>query len=231
MAYLADGNLFAAKQDLTIASLNMPSDPDIPRALSAIASQSQAAPIPFPPQPSPSQSKIKASSGSAFRIANGQFVTNHHVINGCNWLTVDGKLGGRLLASDQTRDLALVSVANDSGPIASIRTSRIQLNESITAAGFPLEGAFSGIAITNGTISRLSGLRGDTGEVQISAPVQPGKSGGPLRDTAEAVSLRYRCSVPPSPRHHAFCFDLARFPFLFFGMVVAGEVGFLQRRN
>jgi len=129
----------------------------------------------------------KASSGTAFRIAAGQFVTNHHVINGCNWLTVDGKLGGRLLASDQTRDLALVSISNDSGPIASIRTTRIQLNESITAAGFPLEGAFSGIAITNGTISRLSGLRGDTGEVQISAPVQPGNSGGPLLDSAGNV--------------------------------------------
>ena len=129
----------------------------------------------------------KVSSGTAFRIAAGQFVTNHHVINGCKWLTVNGKLGGRLLASDQTRDLALVSVANDSGPIASIRTTRIQLNESITAAGFPLEGAFSGIAITNGTISRLSGLRGDTGEVQISAPVQPGNSGGPLLDTAGNV--------------------------------------------
>jgi NitT/TauT family transport system substrate-binding protein len=129
----------------------------------------------------------KASSGTAFRIANGQFITNHHVINGCNWLTVDGKMGGRLLASDQTRDLALVSIANDSGPIASVRTTRIQLNESITAAGFPLEGAFSGIAITNGTISRLSGLRGDTGEVQISAPVQPGNSGGPLLDTAGNV--------------------------------------------
>ena len=129
----------------------------------------------------------KASSGTGFRIAAGQFVTNHHVINGCNWLTVNGKLGGRLLASDQTRDLALVSISNDSGPIASIRTTRIQLNESITAAGFPLEGAFSGIAITNGTISRLSGLRGDTGEVQISAPVQPGNSGGPLLDTAGNV--------------------------------------------
>ena len=142
---------------------------------------------PVAASPSPPSSGAKASSGTAFRIASGQFVTNHHVINGCNWLTVDGKLGGRLLASDQTRDLALVSVPNDSGPIASIRTTRIQLNESITAAGFPLEGAFSGIAITNGTISRLSGLRGDTGEVQISAPVQPGNSGGPLLDTAGNV--------------------------------------------
>src|SRR3989344_9264555 len=53
----------------------------------------------------------------------------------------------------------------------------------------------------------------------------------PLRDTAGAVSLRYRCSAPPSPRHHAFCFCLARFPFYFFGMVVAGEVGFLLREK
>jgi len=129
----------------------------------------------------------KSSSGSAFRIANGQFVTNHHVINGCTSLKVAGSPGGRVVASDAIRDLALVSLANDTGPSAGIRTTRIQLNESITAAGFPLEGAFSGIAITNGTISRLSGLRGDTGEVQISAPVQPGNSGGPLLDTAGNV--------------------------------------------
>jgi len=53
----------------------------------------------------------------------------------------------------------------------------------------------------------------------------------PLRDTAEAVSLRYRCSVPPSPRHHAFCFDLAGFFSFLFCMVVAGEVGFLLREK
>ena len=129
----------------------------------------------------------KSGSGSAFRIANGQFVTNHHVVDGCNLLKVAGSPGGRVVASDAIRDLAVVSLANDNGPIASIRTTRIQLNESITAAGFPLEGAFSGIAITNGTISRLSGLRGDTGEVQISAPVQPGNSGGPMLDTAGNV--------------------------------------------
>jgi S1-C subfamily serine protease len=102
-------------------------------------------------------------------------------------LKVDGNPGARVVASDAIKDLALVSIANDQGGNASIRTTRIQLNESITASGFPLEGAFSGIAITNGTISRLSGLRGDTGEVQISAPVQPGNSGGPLLDTAGNV--------------------------------------------
>lgn len=145
---------------------------------------SAAAPSPSPPPP-PTPSI--ASSGTAFRIASGQFVTNHHVINSCAALKINGKMGGQVAASDPIKDLALVSIANDQGDSASIRTTRIQLNESITAAGFPLEGAFSGIAITNGTISRLSGLRGDTGEVQISAPVQPGNSGGPLLDTAGNV--------------------------------------------
>lgn len=114
-------------------------------------------------------------------------MTNHHVINGCVTVKIEGNSGARVVASDASKDLALVLVANDQGESASIRTTRIQLNESITAAGFPLEGTFSGIAITNGTISRLSGLRGDTGQVQISAPVQSGNSGGPLLDTAGNV--------------------------------------------
>ena len=59
--------------------------------------------------------------------------------------------------------------------------------EAVTAAGFPLQGLFSGIAITNGTISRLSGFKGDTAQLQISAPVQPGNSGGPLLDAAGNV--------------------------------------------
>jgi len=135
-----------------------------------------------PPQQAP-----KNSSGSAFRIANGQFVTNFHVINGCNSLQVGGQLGGRVIFSDSSKDLALVGITEDSGEIANLRSTRIQLNEPVTAAGFPLQGAFSGIAITNGSISRLSGLRADPGQLQISAPVQPGNSGGPLLDSAGNV--------------------------------------------
>src|SRR3990167_8580383 len=54
----------------------------------------------------------------------------------------------------------------------------------------------------------------------------------PLRDTAEAVSLRYRCSAPPSLRHHPFCFCFARFPFSFFRYGGGeSEVGFLLREK
>jgi len=129
----------------------------------------------------------EGSSGTAFRIASGQFVTNHHVVENCKTMVVGGKQGGSVLEIDPKNDLALISVPNDSGETASIRTTRTVLNEAVTAAGFPLQGAFSGIAITNGTVSRLSGLQGDTGQIQISAPVQPGNSGGPLVDSAGNV--------------------------------------------
>ena len=129
----------------------------------------------------------EGSSGTAFRIAPGQFVTNHHVVENCKTMVVGGKQGGSVLEIDPKNDLALISVPNDSGETASIRTTRTVLNEAVTAAGFPLQGAFSGIAITNGTVSRLSGLQGDTGQIQISAPVQPGNSGGPLVDSAGNV--------------------------------------------
>ncbi len=49
--------------------------------------------------------------------------------------------------------------------------------------GFPLLGLLSsGPTLTTGTISALSGLRDNQTDFQISAPVQPGNSGGPLLD-------------------------------------------------
>ena len=38
--------------------------------------------------------------------------------------------------------------------------------------------------MTTGTLSSLSGMGGDTRLVQITAPVQPGNSGGPVLDSA-----------------------------------------------
>jgi len=52
------------------------------------------------------------------------------------------------------------------------------------------------------------------------------------RLSGTTVCLRFCCSAPPSPRHHAFCFDLAGVFSFWFCMVVAGEVGFLlEGRN
>ena len=49
--------------------------------------------------------------------------------------------------------------------------------------GFPLSGVLaSGGNITTGNVTALVGVRDDSRHLQISAPVQPGNSGGPLLD-------------------------------------------------
>lgn len=140
-----------------------------------------------PATATPSPATPTARSGTAFRIANGRFVTNHHVIDGCVTVKIAGRPGGRVDVSDPVNDLALISLPDDHGDVARIRTTKIQLNEAVTVAGFPLEGMLTGITITNGSISRLSGLKGDTASLQISAPVQQGNSGGPVLDASGNV--------------------------------------------
>jgi hypothetical protein len=53
----------------------------------------------------------------------------------------------------------------------------------------------------------------------------------PLQNTPSSVFLRFCCSAPPSPRHHAFCFDLVVVFSFLFCMVVTGEVGFLPKEK
>lgn len=49
--------------------------------------------------------------------------------------------------------------------------------------GFPLRGLLSsGPHFTTGVVSSLAGLRDDTRYLQVTVPVQPGNSGGPLLD-------------------------------------------------
>jgi S1-C subfamily serine protease len=57
------------------------------------------------------------------------------------------------------------------------------VGESIFVFGFPLSGILSASGnFTTGTITAITGLGDDTRLAQISAPVQPGNSGGPLID-------------------------------------------------
>ncbi|MFV0409436.1 MAG: trypsin-like peptidase domain-containing protein [Paracoccus sp. (in: a-proteobacteria)] len=56
------------------------------------------------------------------------------------------------------------------------------MNADITVAGYPLSGILSGLNITRGAVSSLKGVGGDAISMQISAPVQPGNSGGPAVD-------------------------------------------------
>jgi hypothetical protein len=75
------------------------------------------------------------------------------------------------------------------GAVANLRTPRsVALGETVSVFGFPLVGTLSSSGnFTGGLVSSLQGLRNAAGEIQITAPVQPGNSGGPVMDASGLV--------------------------------------------
>jgi S1-C subfamily serine protease len=143
---------------------------------------------PSPLAPGERAARRAVSSGTGFVVAARRIMTNHHVIEGCAEVAArlpDGReLPARVMASDATRDLALLSTDADAGPILPFRSAgTYRRGEGVVTYGFPLAGLLSsGPTLTTGEVSALSGLADNPRHIQISAPVQPGNSGGPLLD-------------------------------------------------
>jgi len=136
-----------------------------------------------PSRPAPATAQAGSSgSGSGFRVARGAIVTNHHVIDGCSRLHVNGT-AAQVRGSNARSDLALLGVTLP-GPSVSLRAQRAAVGEPVAVAGFPLSSLLSGFNMTTGNLSSLSGPEGDMRYLQITAPVQPGNSGGPMLDSA-----------------------------------------------
>jgi S1-C subfamily serine protease len=120
-------------------------------------------------------------------------LTNHHVVEGCTEVSVMDRMGGlhdaRVEARDPRNDLAVVGVKLPLTHVASFRRLPIRSGEDVVAVGFPLRGLLAtDINVSKGIVSATAGLRNDTSQLQISAAVQPGNSGGPLLDTSGSVA-------------------------------------------
>ncbi|MGG5886443.1 trypsin-like peptidase domain-containing protein [Falsiroseomonas sp. HC035] len=164
-----------------------------PPALSA-APQARVPTVPGKPgAPSPEATGRMVSSGTGFVVAPGRALTNAHVVERCRALRVRAANGtdmtARVLRADRQRDLALIEVPAEAGPpLAFRREMNIRRGEGVVTYGFPLAGMLSsGPTLTTGEVSALAGLADDQRQFQISAPVQPGNSGGPLLDLAGHV--------------------------------------------
>ena len=124
---------------------------------------------------------------------NGHVVTNQHVVDGCVG-DIQGNLSGeapiklRLVSSDETNDVALLQAPSAFKEVATIRDKPIHPGDSVVAIGYPFHGLLtSDFTVTTGVVNSLSGVMNDTRFLQISAPVQPGNSGGPLLDSGGEV--------------------------------------------
>jgi len=130
------------------------------------------------------------SSGSGFVVnEDGHIVTNAHVVKGCSSVTVVQGLAlrrsARILEVSEFTDLAVLKVDEVLPNAVVFRTTSLpSLGESIVVFGYPLIGVLSDQGnLTVGNLTALSGIRGDPSNFQISAPVQPGNSGGPVLDS------------------------------------------------
>jgi len=123
----------------------------------------------------------------------GHVFTNAHVIEDCREIRVKPSRSdaarATAVAVANREDLALLKGALISEEPARFRTGEPpRLGDSIVVFGFPLSGALSSSGnLTTGIVSALAGLRDDPTRYQITAPVQPGNSGGPLLDTGGNV--------------------------------------------
>jgi S1-C subfamily serine protease len=134
------------------------------------------------------------SFGTGFFVtADGYALTNHHVIEDCRtiaMLTDRGALPARVVRKDEQNDLALLFVESSSKvAFASFRAAPgIRAGDGVVVAGFPLPTVLqNGLNVTVGNVSSLAGVRGNSALLQMTAPVQPGNSGGPLLDMAGNV--------------------------------------------
>lgn len=142
------------------------------------------------------------ATGSGVLISDNIIITNYHVIKDAekveavvNTNGVPETFSARVLCTDKTNDLAIVCIKDDKfrsqgeAPFKIIPNT-IDVGTSVFAMGFPLT-TFLGdeVKITDGIISSKSGYEGDIVTYQISVPIQPGNSGGPLFDKKESSDI------------------------------------------
>ena len=150
-----------------------------------------------PNKKTPSTKGEASSSGTGYLISkNGLILTNNHVVQQCQTITVGhnkGRISNAIIVkTDAINDLALLKA--DSIPINNIdkiptienglvRKNRVALGEKILVAGFPYGDMLSDtLKVNSGLVSSVVGLGNNTSRFQLDASVQPGNSGGPVYD-------------------------------------------------
>lgn len=153
----------------------------------ALARPTPPAPLPTPtPQPT-------IATGTCFAVRpDGTLLTAAHVVDGATRIRV--QYGGSwhdasISSTSQALDAAVLKMANPTPNYLSIAPNRTaSLGQSVFTLGFPVTSVLgTEPKFTDGSITALSGIRGDESFLQISVPIQPGNSGGPLVDEGGEV--------------------------------------------
>jgi len=129
--------------------------------------------------------KTPRFSGTGFFVTeSGHILTSLHVVNNAKKLLVlhgGQRVTAILVSSNKQHDLALLKADLASKPLAIGSSASVKLGQGVFTVGFPnIELQGRDPKLTKGEISSLRGLMDDANSLQVSVPVQPGNSGGPL---------------------------------------------------
>ena len=142
------------------------------------------------------KSDVWKGNGSGFFInEKGYIATNYHVIEDASYIQVEYFQKGEkkiykaeVVVSDKQNDLSIIKIIDNSFEELPRIPYFFDLNKrdvgtNVFTLGYPIEDVMgSEIKFTDGKISSKTGIKGDVTVYQISVPIQPGNSGGPLFD-------------------------------------------------
>ena len=140
-------------------------------------------------------------SGSGIALGSKVFATNNHVVDGATHLFVyfpetKAKYKAETITVDATNDLALVRITDPQfkGFPAiqyGFKKALEDVGTEVFVLGYPrVDTMGEEVKLTTGVVSSRSGFQGNQSQYQVSAPVQPGNSGGPLfNDSGELIGI------------------------------------------
>jgi len=144
-----------------------------------------------PPQ-TETETETTTISGTGFFVASNFIVTNNHVVKGCTQgiyvrYPDQNSYAAGVSGQDNANDLALLRADMSGLSVVSFRLEP-RLGEMVATYGFPYFGILSSSGnFTLGNVTSIAGMEDDTRFLQMSTPIQPGNSGGPLLDMSGAL--------------------------------------------
>jgi len=138
-------------------------------------------------QGAPAVGDVPRFTGTGFFVTgDGCLLTCYHVVEDAARITIQTKAGtflATLVKADKANDVALLKVTGTFSALPISSSRGVKLGASVFTIGFPnieLQGFAPKLA--KGEIASLTGPQDDPRYFQISAPMQPGNSGGALVD-------------------------------------------------
>jgi len=126
------------------------------------------------------------STGTGFYIQKNTIVTNYHVVKDCEYLSTTEGSKLTLNTEDKVNDIAILDtqILNENILPLSINPT---LGQVVYAGGFPYNRILKSFNFTFGNVSSLVGLDSNISEFQLTAPIQPGNSGGAILNSKGGV--------------------------------------------